>query len=54
MKSIFIVLMTLFFSTCATRNQSWDTGAKRQEAEEQAMKNQQQDILRNQFPGSRF
>jgi hypothetical protein len=50
--SLFLVLMAL--AGCSSKNQNWDTGAKRQEASEQELRTQQQDVLRNQFPGARF
>lgn len=52
---IFIMLLVcLALASCSSKRQDWDTGASRQNASEQESKNQQQDILRNQFPGSRF
>lgn len=50
----FLVLMIIFIlGSCSTlgKNQSWDSGAQKQEAIEDETRNDQQDQFRNQFPG---
>lgn len=51
MKYLMMLLIVLNFSSCSTgEKKSWD-GAQRQEATLEEAQNEQQDQLRNQFPG---
>lgn len=54
MKWKIMLFVSLLILGCATRNDDWDSGAQKQEAEEQGMREQQEDVFRNQFPGGRF
>lgn len=53
MKTFLLFLTVLSFLSCTTKdNRNWD-GAQRQEAIEDERQFEQQDQLRNQFPGAR-
>lgn len=45
------IMVTFILASCSSRQPSWDSGAQKQEAIEEETQAEQQERLRNQFPG---
>ena len=53
-KTLFLTFILICSCASKERRTEWDSGAQKQEATEDEMRYQQQEVLRNQFPGGRF
>lgn len=52
-KWIFIISLLALAACSTTRDPAWDSGAEKQEAVEQKMRQEEEFHFRNQFPGGR-
>jgi hypothetical protein len=53
MKYLMRLLTVLILISCSTKNQSWDAGAKKNEAMKDEARQEQQEDLRNESPAGR-